>query len=209
VIASGGTWWAVWNEPVEFGPTELFQAKTYGTDLATQRITVNPLADDAPSLARRPGGGAVLAWQRGDAFTPQPVDVWVATSADGAWASRPLATGGDQNLQPELFTAGVATFITWTRDGRVVEADNTSGVFRAHTFGTPGGRSRVAVSLGRVFVTWGTMTRRTFFAERIAGAWSGAYLSDSPREPWVVTAYAGKATVLMASTLRFFARTEQ
>jgi hypothetical protein len=214
VIATGGTWWAVWDEPVgpggEFAQTELFQAKTYGTDLATQRITANALCDAAPSLAKRPGGGAVLAWERNDCEVGEVSDVWIASSLDGAWTSRPLATGGNLNTQPDLFTAGAATFIAWIRDGRAVEADNTSGVFRSHTFVTGASfRPRVAVSLGRVFVIWTTPQNRTFFAERVAGAWSGAYLSDPPRPGFAVTARGGKATVLMLSGLRLFARTEQ
>ena len=214
VIATGGTWWAVWDEPVgpggEFAQTELFQAKTYGTDLGRQRITFNAVCDAGPSLARRPGGGAVLAWERNDCEVGQVSDVWIASSLNGAWTSRPLATGGNRNTEPDLFTAGAATFIAWIRDGRAVEADNTSGVFRSHTFVTGASfRPRVAVSLGRVFVIWTTPQTRTFFAERVAGAWSGAYLSDPPRPGLAVTARGGKATVLMLSGLRLFARTEQ
>jgi hypothetical protein len=215
VIATGGTWWAVWDEPVgpggEFAQTELFQAKTYGTDQATQRITFTTLCDAAPSLAKRPGGGAVLAWERNDCQVGQVSDVWIASSLDGAWTSRPLATGGNLNTQPDLFTAGAVTFIAFTRDGRAVEADNASGVFRSHTFVTGASfRPRVAVSLGKVFVIWTTPDpARTFFAERVAGAWSGAYLSDPPRPGFVVTARGGKATVLMLSGLRLFARTQQ
>jgi hypothetical protein len=215
VIATGGTWWAVWDEPVgpggEFAQTELFQAKTYGSDLARQRITFLLAAcDEAPSLAKRPGGGAVLAWERNDCEVGALSDIWVASSLDGAWTSRPLATAGNLNHQPDLFTAGAATFIAWTRDGRAVEADNTSGAFRSHTFVTGASfRPRVAVSLGRAFVIWTTPQNRTFFAERVAGTWSGAYLSDPPRPGFVVTARGGKATVLMLSGLRLFARTEQ
>jgi hypothetical protein len=60
-----------------------------------------------------------------------------------------------------------------------------------------------------VFVIWTTPQNRTFFAERVAGAWSGTYLSDPPRAGLAVTARGGKATVLMLSGLRLFARTEQ
>jgi hypothetical protein len=70
-------------------------------------------------------------------------------------------------------------------------------------------RIRVAVSLGNVFVIWTTTPPRTFFAERVAGAWSGTYLSDPPRGGIAVTGRGGKATVLIASPLRLYARTEQ
>lgn len=213
VIATGGTWWAVWSEQVgsggEFAPQELFQAKTYGTDLSRQRITFNPLWDSEPSLAKRPGGGAVLAWERNDGPGGEVSDIRVATSANGTWSSRAFATAGSQNTQPDVFTAGVVTYVTWIRDGRTVAADNASGVFRSHTFVTGASfRPRIAASLGRVFVIWTTPGNRTFFAERVAGTWSGTYLSDPPRPGFAVTARAGKATVLMISALRLFARTE-
>jgi hypothetical protein len=214
VIATGGTWWAVWSEQVgpggEFAPQELFQAKTYGTDLSRQRITFNPLWDSEPSLAKRPSGGAVLAWERNDGPGALLSDIRVATSADGAWSSRAFATTGSLNTQPDVFTGGRSTFVAWIRDGRAVAADNTSGVFRSHTFNTAASfRPRIAASLGRAFVIWTTPGTRTFFAERVAGTWSGTYLSDPPRPGFVVTAPGGKATVLMLSSLRLFARTEQ
>jgi hypothetical protein len=194
----------------EFAPQELFQAKTYGTDLGRQRITFNPLWDSEPSLARRPGGGAVLAWERNDGPGGEVSDVRVATSADGTWSSRAFATAGSRNTQPDVFTAGVVTYVTWIRDGRTVAADNASGTFRSHTFVTGASfRPRVAASLGRTFVIWTTPGTRTFFAERVAGAWSGAYLSDPPRPGFAVTGRGGKATALMSSALRLFARTER
>jgi hypothetical protein len=213
VIATGGTWWAVWSEQVgpggEFAPQELFQAKTYGTDLNRQQITFNPLWDSEPSLAKRPGGGAVLAWERNDGPGAELSDIRVATSADGSWSSRAFATAGSLNTQPDVFTAGVVTYVAWTRDGRAVAADNTGGAFASHTFLTPASfRPRIAASLGTVFVIWTTPTPRTFFAERVAGTWSGTYLSDPPRPGFAVTARGGKATALMLSALRLFARTE-
>lgn len=214
VIATGGTWWAVWREPVgpggEFAQLDLFQAKTYGTDLNRQRITSSPLDDSAPSLAKRPGGGAVLAWERNDGARGETSDIRIGTSADGAWSSRPFATLGSLNTQPDVFTAGVSTYVTWLRDGHAVEADNTGGAFASHTFATAAGfRPRVAASGGTAFVAWSTPGERTFFAERVGGTWSGAYLSDPPRPAFAVTASGGKATVLMLSSLRLFARTEQ
>ena len=214
VIATGGTWWAVWSEPLgggEFGQQELFQAKTYGTDLNKQRITFVTNRDDtSPSLARRPGGGAVLAWERNDGLRGEVADIKVATSADGAWSSRDFATAGNLNTQPDVFTAGVSTYVTWIRDGRAVEADNTGGAFASHTFLTPASfRPRVAASSGKVFVAWTTEAPRVLFAERAAGTWSGVFLSDPPRPGMAVTAPGGKATVLMLSSLRLFARSQQ
>jgi hypothetical protein len=207
VFATGGTWWAVWNEPTGVYPDDfpvysLFQAKTYGTDQARRRITFTD-DDGGPVLARRPGGGAVLAWTRGYYWNPSYADVRVATSADGSWQSRAFATAGQHNQYPDLATDATHTYLTWTRDGLIVEADNTSGTFRSHTFNTHGSTSRVAVSSGRVFVAWspprGASTFvHVFVAERRAGSWSGLNLPRStPGHELAagVTAYGGKATV--------------
>ncbi|HEV8560666.1 MAG TPA: hypothetical protein VGR06_30430 [Actinophytocola sp.] len=213
VIAIGGTWWAVWDEPVgpggEFAQHELFQAKTYGTDRSRQRITFDPRWDTAATLARRSGGGAVLAWERNDGARGEVSDLRIATSVNGAWSSRAFATLGNLNTQPDLFTTGTTTFIAWIRDGRAVEADNGSGVFKSHTFATAASfRPRVASSFGKVFVIWTTPGGRTFAAERSGSVWTGTYLSDPGRTGLAVTARRGKATVLMLSRLRLFARTQ-
>ncbi len=193
----------------EFAQLDLFQAKTYGADLGRQQITFDPLWDTAPSLARRPGGGAVLAWERNDGPRGEAADIRIATSADGAWSSRAFATAGNLNTQPDVFTSGWTTLVAWLRDGRAVAADNASGVFTSHTFLTPADfHPRVAASLGHVFVSWTTPDARTFLAERVGGAWTGIYLSDPPRAGLAMTARSGKTTVLMLSSLRLFARTQ-
>jgi hypothetical protein len=212
VLATGGTWWAVWTEPTgvnRYGdPVDsLFQAKTYGTDQARQQITFmggTGESDRNPALARRPGGGAVLAWTREQTEFPVSSHIRIATSLDGHWTSRAFATAGEFNQTPDLATDATHTYVVWLRgNDRIVEADNTSGVFRSHTFNTRGGGPSVAVSLGRVFVVWSTPYSSTtlahvFVAERRAGSWTGLNLPRStPSHEFAagVTARGGKATV--------------
>jgi hypothetical protein len=212
VMATGGTWWAVWTEPTganAYGDPldSLFQAKTYGTDQPRQQITFmggTGEDDRNPALARRPGGGAVLAWTREQTEFPVSSHIRIATSLDGHWTSRAFATAGGFNQTPALATDATHTYVTWLRgNDRIVEADNTSGVFRSHTFNTPGGGPSVAVSLGRVFVVWSTPYSSTtlahvFVAERRGGSWTGLHLPRStPSHEFAagVTARGGKATV--------------
>jgi len=218
VIATGGTWWAVWTEPtgVDFNgdPLDsLFQAKTYGTDQPRQQITFMGSTDEDdlnPALARRPGGGAVLAWRREHTQFPPSSNIRIATSLDGHWTSRAFTTAGEFEFDqtPALATDATHTYVTWQHgNDRIVEADNTSGVFRSHTFNTHGGGPSVAVSLGRVFVAWSTSSGSTtlahvFVAERHASSWTGLNLPQStPSHEFAagVTARGGKATVRFLS----------
>jgi hypothetical protein len=202
VFATGGTWWAVWTEPTGGGNvTSLFQAKTYGTDQARQRITFTDDDDDDPELALRPGGGAVLAWGRTGPAPASPDDrtLRVATSADGAWTSRAFAVTSSR--RHDLFTGPTHTYLAWEHDSRVTLADNTSGTFRSHTFATPGHYPSLAASGGKTFVTWSVLVNgrdHARVAERSRGSWTGVTLGRSTDEhefAWAVTAFDGKATV--------------
>jgi hypothetical protein len=157
--------------------------------------------DDDPELALRPGGGAVLAWCRGRP-APAPPDtrsLRVATSTDGAWASRAFALTSSR--RHDLFTGPTHTYLAWEHDSRVTVADNTSGSFRRHTFATPGGYPSVAASGGKLFVTWSVLVNGRDHArvvERNRGSWTGVTLgrsTDAHEFAWEVTAFDGKATV--------------
>jgi hypothetical protein len=202
VFATGGTWWAVWTEPTGGGDlTSLFQAKTYGTDQARQRISFTG-DDDDPKLARRPGGGAVLAWSRTEpASPPDTRSLRVATSANGAWASRAFAVTSSR--RHDLFTGPVHTYLAWEHGDRVTVADNTSGTFRSHTFATPGDFPSLAASGGKLFVTYSVLVDgrdHARVAERSRGSWTGVTLgrsTDDHEFAWEVTAFAGRATVFV------------
>jgi hypothetical protein len=214
VIATGGSWWAVWTEQTgqnRFGDPVygLFQAKTYGTDQARQRITFSDDSDGQPDLALRPGGGAVLVWQR-VAGVFETTSIRVATSADGAWTSRAFATGSDLgpvNQSPAVTTDSHWTYVTWERGGHVLESDNRSGSFHSHTFATPGSIPVIAVSSGRTFVAWtpasaGAPTH-VFVAERSGSSWTGLNLPRATpgyERAAEVTGHLGKATVLILGT---------
>jgi len=215
VIATGGSWWAVWTEQTgqnRFGDPVygLFQAKTYGTDQARQRITFSDDSDGQPDLALRPGGGAVLVWQRITEL-PETGSIRVATSADGAWASRAFTTGSDfgpYNQTPAVATDSRWTYVTWELDQHVFESDNRSGSFHSHRFVTPGSVPAIAASSGRTFVVWTTLARagvpsHVFVAERSGGSWTGLNLPRTTpgyERAAEVTGHRGKATVLLFAT---------
>jgi hypothetical protein len=211
VIATGGGWWAVWTEQTgenRFGDPvlSLFQAKTYSTDQARQRITAHGGdSDTEPDLALRPGGGAVLVWSR-HIDLDESSEIRVATSADGRWTSRSFAgpSGFDSYLEPQVATDGRWTYVTWVRNRQVNESDNRSGSFHGHHFVTLGLYPRIAVSSGRTFLAWSTQSRgdeptHIFVAERDGGTWTGLHLprvTTAWERTVETTAYRGKATVL-------------
>jgi len=143
VVATGGSWWAVWSEGRNPTPSQfrsyLYQAKTYGTDQGRTQISSTG-ADRDPKLALRPGGGAVMVWTRGIAGQDTaPTSIWVATNPNSGWASRQFSAGNDSH--PVITTNGGATYIAWSRrcagadvDSYAVERDNLGGSFSTHTF---------------------------------------------------------------------------
>ena len=139
----------------EFAQTELFQAFTIGGVSPTrQRITNNPLNDDQPSLALTPGGTFPLnlIWARNDGAQGLSSDLRRGLgNASGGWLSSNFATIGSNNLTPDVRVVGSTTYVTWWRDGRIVEADNGGGSFVSHTFNTPGQPGpRIGFSAGNV-----------------------------------------------------------
>ncbi|MCW2607748.1 MAG: hypothetical protein JWO60_2441 [Frankiales bacterium] len=160
VGAHGGKWWAVWSEQVgpggEFAHSQLFSARTYGTAQGRTQLTSTAadLSDSEPSISVD-GDGMVLAWQR-QAQTQQggPTDLWVATSTDGTLrGARAFATQGKDNYTPDVLRRG-ATFLAWVRDGKIVEADNSTGSFRSHEFSVGGQGPRIGATNGSSYVTW-------------------------------------------------------
>ena len=225
VVATGGQWWAVWNEAVgpggEFAQTELFQAFTIGGAFQPrQRITTNPLNDDDPSLALTPGTTFPLnlLWARNDGAQGLSSDLRRALgNAGGGWTSSAFATAGANNLSPDARVDGGTTYVTWWRDGSIMVADNQGGSFASHRFNTPGlFGPRIGVSAGNVYVGWTATTRvptTTFVAERVGTVWSGTRASPivptRDQELLGMAPKAGVATALNVSiTARLYATNE-
>jgi hypothetical protein len=223
VVATGGQWWAVWNEAVgpggEFAQTELFQAFTIGgVNRTRQRITTNPRNDDQPTLALTPGPTFPLnlIWARNDGAQGLSSDPRRGLgNASGGWSSANLATIGSNNLTPDARVVGGTTYVTWWRDGRIVQADNGGGSFASHTFNTPGQPGpRIGFSAGNVYAAWtvAAVPARTFVAERVGGAWTGARASPIVPRDQVLLGIApvdGSATAINLSiTSRLYATNE-
>ena len=210
------TWWAVWTEQVgpggEFAQTELFQAKTYSTDLARTQVTNNPDSDRQPALAFRPGGGGELVFIRdngdGNAPTHSYLRLATASGVTGAWAGSQFAAIGI-NTDPSIVTTvgpGGHTYIAWLRDGQVFESDDRSGSFLHKAFVSQGLTTHIGVFEGRTKVVWSEEGDGTVLAERLgSGGWTKGtvYPTASRMRPLVL----GR-TVLMASASRIYARTE-
>jgi hypothetical protein len=210
------TWWAVWSEQVgpggEFAQTELFQAKTYGNDLARTPVTNNPDDDTQPQLAFRPGGGGELVFVRhnGDGNPPTHSYLRLATASGvtGAWTGSQFAAVGI-NTDPSIETTvgpGGHTYVAWLRDGQVFESDDRSGSFQHKAFVSSGLSTDIGVSGGRTRVVWSEEGDGTVLAERLgSGGWTKGtvYPAASRLRPLILG-----TTVLMASATRIYARTE-
>ncbi len=187
LVADRGTWWAVWSEPIgSHGTGELFQAKTFGTDLGRTRITTDGVPDGEPTLALHPDRGAVLAWTRSEfvqaTVEPDGSDIWLGRSEDGTWLTRPFAIRGQHNSSPDLFASGGLTFLAWARDRGIRYADDTTGRFRVTRFPAPEGaalavRPRVSElpATATSYLGWlelGEEFEPIRLAQRRAGVWA-------------------------------------
>jgi hypothetical protein len=213
--AEGGRWWAVWTEQVgvgEFAPQQLFQAKTYGTAADHQQITFtgSDVDNTEPSVSLD-GNGAVLAWTRQTApQQPGPADLWVATNANTAWSSRNFSSAGTDNRTADVKRIGGFTFLAFVRDGRIVEAENTTGTWTSHVFLTPGDRPRVGSTAGSQFVAW-TAANGVFYARGNKGSQSfvGQTVSASGTVLDTMVTANGKGTLLIRSGLRLYSITSR
>jgi hypothetical protein len=222
VIANGGTWWAVWTEPVPGGrqaATSLNQAKTMGTDIPFQRLTTASVGLElTPSLALRPGNRAALAWSRTPSVNTDWIALWVgAADSNGKWRSRqfelaPVA-GGGVHILPSVFVTGPTTYIAWQHDATIMVADNRGGSFKAKSFLTPGVLPTVSASGGKVFVGWTSIRspERAFITQRVGSTWSGNYVSPATSHHQSMAgtfSFSGDATALMLSPSRLYARSQ-
>jgi hypothetical protein len=212
VVANAGKWWAVWSEQVgpggESAQRELFQRRTLlGTQPRTRiTFTAANLDDNFPTLSYY-GGTVTLVWARATDFPDGPSDLRIARSTGGAWSSRSLATGGNQNTDPSLLVYAGVTYLAWERDRHIVAADNASGAFTSHTFATPGADPHVGTSLGKTFVAWNT-GGGVFVAERAGGVWTGAVVTGIPASVITILAQGGRARLVYRSDVDVRMRTQ-
>jgi hypothetical protein len=214
--AEGGKWWAVWTEQVgpggEFAPLQLFQAKTFGTPADHQQITVTgPDVDNTQPSISLDTRGAVMAWTRQTAPAADgPSDLWVATNPNTAWSSRVFSSLGTHNNSADVKRVAGPTFLTWVRDGRIVEAENTTGTWTSHVFLTPGSEPRVGATSGSIFVVW-TAANGVFYARGNKG--SRSFVGQSVSAPGThldtTVAAFGKDTLLIRSGLRLYSITSR
>jgi hypothetical protein len=212
--AEGGKWWAVWTEQVgpggEFAPQQVFQAKTYGTPADHQQITFTaPDVDNTEPSVSLDAKGAVMAWTRQlQPAVPGPADLWVATNANTAWSSRNFSSTGTENRTADIKRVGGFTFLAYVRDGRIVEAENSTGAWTSHVFLTPGDRPRVGATYGSQFVAW-TAAGGTYYARGNNGSQSfvGQYVAAAGTVLDTMVTANGKGTLLIRSGLRLYSIT--
>jgi hypothetical protein len=218
VIAAGGTWWAVWRE----GARRLKEARAGGRSRPVP-IAVGDFGKDNTSflvsLAPRPGGGAVVAAECCRKAGPDPYEdigaIQVGVTANGVWMPRFRFERNDAFEQPQAASSGRVTWLAWIRGSQVQVTSNRSGSFAEHTFETGGWLSlRLAASGGRAFLAWDAAASgpQVAFAEQAPdGTWTEArasQVSANPQRLVAITAVDEKATVLMMSPTRLYARTQ-
>jgi len=231
LVAAGGAWWAVWNERLggTGSPERLFQAKTIGTDVQRQRITWwRPAFDDQPTLALRPGGGAVLAWTRyvpcDDCVSGFFTRVFLGSSRDGRWSFRPLsergqATFGSQTVRPDLATVGRSVVAPYVSGHDLVVVENVLGRSRKDrlrdAFAVPPPVTRVTGSKSGTFVAWhggDSPAPHVMVAQRRHGGWRRVDVTPDAVTDRLLVAMVARGrtlTVLYSDGTRLVARTQR
>jgi hypothetical protein len=140
-------------------------------------------------------GRRTMVWTRTTDFTiPGPADLWIAESTGGACLSRPFASLGHTNEAPDVTIYAGVTWVTWTRDQRIVVANNSGGTFHSRTFGG-GNQSTIAVSGRHAFVAWFTADR-VVLAELSGGDWTSGQVAGARSLALRVLAQGAKARVV-------------
>ena len=158
LVASNGQWWVVWSRPTGSPARRaLFQAHTLlGAQGPTQISFPAATTDDNTPTLGYFSGKLNLIWSRvTNPAVNGPSLLRIATSTGGAWAATNLLPAGTHNAHPDSFTSGGTIFVSWQRDGQIVQAQgNTVAGFTSHTFATPGNAPKIGYSGGNLFVGW-------------------------------------------------------
>ena len=214
VVASSGRWWAMWSE-FDGVHSQLYQRHTLLGVQGRTRITTTAanIGDEGPTLAYA-GGRMTMVWTR-TLYATEPFrhavsdDLRIAESTGAAWSSRPFASLGDQNTQPDLSIYGGIAWVTWDRDGRIVVANNAGGTFHSRTFLTPGTGPTVAVSGSHAFVAWRSQHDEVVaLAELSGGAWTTTLFDIASPYLLRVLAQGTKARVVHQSGTNLVIRTQ-
>jgi hypothetical protein len=195
LIAAGGRWWAVWRER----SGELFESRTMGRPVMRARVALEASASTV-ALAARPGGVAVLV-----------------TGAPGGAARLAVGSGGGWRFERTIAGAGAgATVATSERVTAVTGSaarysDDRSAWRPEDALPNRGGPVDLALSGGNAFLAWTRRDRVQFAGRAGDGTWTVLTVSApaaTPQRMAAVTATGGKATVLMLSPSRLYARTQ-
>jgi hypothetical protein len=214
VVAVNGQWWAVWSEQVgpggEFAEIDLFQRHTLLGVQGRTRITSTTDSDDIEPTLAYSGGRVTMVWTRAFApAVPGPSDLRIATSTGGPWLSRPFATLGNLNSDPDVTISAGVTWVSWTRDSAIFVADNSGGTFVSGRLTTAGSGSTVAVSGSLVFVAWYAFNAdRVVLAERAGGVWTSGQVDSPSSRPLRVVAQGTKARVVYVRNQAILIRTQ-
>lgn len=213
VVASDNRWWAVWSTWSDGDEhRQLYQRHTLLGTQRTTRITDTAFAvtDDDPSLAYA-AGRVTLVWTReldtggAGGEVQRNCTIRRASSTGGGWASGAYTGLGTCNETAQVVAYGGHTYVTWLRDGHIMEADDSTGHTVSKSFNTPGYVPKLAVSYGTVFVGWTTYAGgMVFLAERDGSTWTGANVTGHDAYLAAVLAQRGTARVVYGAgnTLR-------
>jgi hypothetical protein len=154
----------------------LFQVGSMIHTLTPVQITRDGL-NGAPELVQI-GDRTVLLWRHFSADHAGS-SLKIATSVShGPWQSRVFTANGVSNGNASLASQSGHLYVAWERDGRIVYADDTSGLWLAHTFAVRGVGPHLLAGPSPA-VTWTTFStgslrpNRVYFAQRRVGGWSG------------------------------------
>ena len=162
LVADAGQWGAVWARPVTRGgitTSQLFQAgPLLGKGVSQITTAIGRQNNIWPALAHENGWTTLVFTRSSGAPLVTESDLMIGRTAGAGWKAAVFSSAGAQNLRPDVAMSGGYTYLAWHRDGRTVEADNTSGAFVEYTNvyapNVAGLPTRISVSDATVTVGW-------------------------------------------------------
>jgi hypothetical protein len=211
LMASNDRWWAVWSVVNDTDSADLWEAKTWGTDLRSHKIRTG-LINYQPSIARNPGGGAVIAFKQTTNWADG--SIYLGRTRDKTWTFGKLKSGG---FHPKVASYGATTMVGYSLSdcarclNTTAYLDNHSGSWQGHTFSVKwlfGQRTAqtpmIAVSQGKVVLGWtrttsGSNTTAYVAKKSLGGTWSFTTLTSShDQELAALGSAGGRASALLS-----------